>query len=522
MFAKFLRLKQCKDPASTVAQDQAYVNGPTTSAGEKRHERPVLIAGFDRETMGALGRIASLDTKRPATVGSINFGEHVNDKIRTEIALDFVDFVFAGIDAHQRGFSLVGHTKVLKGTNQLSTDIHFAILRMLLQSGRIFTPYFARVDGYSFNIWAERLNYRHGFSSPFDPQNRRVFSPRSYGSDSHESAVWKKSVGALVEIEWVAGRLKNSTDVSDLIKSLPNVKDVKQTEKGVEVLSDRFARPVRLNALIFEPSYDFDRLRRKLEDRRRMTQEEVEREYQRILQLRIERHWARYGKPILFNTRKKYITRQELAYEPITYQSTPGKIWGPAIEFDRIFGATLDHVGGTCLRLGQRLGEIGGVLGDCLQEEEPIGGGRSGDQNALADFIGAFDRFGSGCGRLHNSVLGTLQALGGSDGVSGKVGVEDELAGLVAEATTTVRLQIVEWPRSCEEVIRAATQRCQGRRLGDRQLAWFVSDSTAIKPEVHDWLRRIDPDGADEMDQTLAMIASLAERGIAHKELTRE
>lgn len=472
--------------------------------------------------MGVLGRVAASITNRPAAVGSINFKEHVSDKIRMEIVHDFIDFVFAGIDLHQRGFSLVGHTKVLKGTNELSTDIHFAVLRMLLQSGRVFTPYFAGSDGYSFIVWAERLNYRYGLSSPFDPQNRRVFSPRTYGSDSNESALWKKSVGAQVKTEWAAGRLKNANDVSDLIWSLSGVKDVKRTEKGLEVLCDRFPRPLRLNALIFDPFFDHISLRWRLEQQRRKTQEEVEDEFRRLLQLRTERHWARFGEPLLIKTRKKYNSRQEQAYEPIRYQSALGQTWGPIIEFGHRFGATLDHLGETCLRIGQRLGEIGDELGDCLQEAEPIVGGRGGDQNPLAAFIGAFDRFGSGCGRLHNSVLGTLQALGGSDGVSGKVGVEDELAGLVAEATAAVRIKSVEWPRSCEEVIRAATKRIQGHRLNGRELTWFVSESNAIKPEILNWVRLIDPAGTREMDQTLEAIANVIQTNVERSGPTRE
>ena len=511
MFASFYPFSKEQSGLGRVEASLDYVYGGKTSAGSDRLVAPKTICGMDGNVLRVLGHDLGLVGNNPATIGSINVEERLSIPLATEIASSFFDFSFAGIDPSQRAFLAIGHEKRLKLSGLVSTDIHFVILNTLLGSGSVFVPYYPKADYFGFKVWAEQLNYLHGLSSKWDPAKRRITVPRVYGYDSAEVVTYKRDIGALMSHAYREGRLQTPNDVFEILKAAPGVISVNRRGKGITVETTDLARPIQLHAAVYDPDFRLESLRQEIARQQRMTEEQCKKAYEEILSARMDRHHQRYGRSgprWAIKPKNHSIEQHKDLHELPFFYSQSGQLWRRAIELDEKYGSALHRLGITCDDLGRRIQQIGAVLGDCLEETEPVGLRCGSDQSILADLAAGSEAIRGAVDHAHRALTGPRPASNQGGGVPREL---QEFNG----AVYLLGQHFAGLPGSVAEARLALERARQNRRQSAEQDQWLQScDMVAIRQGALAWLRWIQPDDCEDLDVDLGLRSQDPERSI--------
>lgn len=490
-----------------------YVYGGKTSSGFDRLVEPKTVCGTDPGILSELGRDYGLQHPNPATIGSLNIAEQLSWSQVQGISASLFDFAFAGIDESQWAYHAVRHEKRLKLSGLISTDIHFIILNALLGSGRAFIPYFPKADYFGFKVWAEKQNYLHRLTSKWDPAKRRIVIPRVYSYDTDEVVLRKRDIGTLVGDAYRAGRLLGPDDVVDLLGATSDITSVERKGQGVTVGVKGIERPLQLHAAVFSPEFDLHDLQAEINRQQRMTKEECDEVYDRILKARIERHHERYGRsgPRWAIKPKKLSTDQTKNRNELPlFFSQSGQLWRRAIELDAKHGSALLRLGKTCDELGRRLGQVGSVLVECLEETEPIGGGRGGAESIVADVGRAIEGVRHGGEVLRRAALGAERALAEPRATAVRDGRIAETAHRFHGAIQQLGGVVAGYPRSVAEVIRAIEEFFRRRTMPPRNAAWFTNVSRLeLRPDIWEWLRFTAPAETDDLKELIEAVRDL-------------
>lgn len=504
MFPSFYPPKK-KGPAShPVASSLEYVYGEMTSSGHERIVAPEFVAGVDREVLEVIGRDVEALLAAPVTIGSLNFEEQVAPAVRQEVTESFLDYVYLGIDRPRRLDHAVAHEKSLKVSGLPSTDVHFLILNQLTDSERVFLPYVRIADSYGFYLWAESINYRFDLSSPFDPANRRIALPRIYGSDTADVIELKRSIGAVAADAFASGRLAEPGDVLELLLAYPGVISAKHSGKGVLIEHESTSKSLRLNALIFRDSFDGDMLQEKLAKLKRITREACEAEFRRVAQARAQRQWQRFG--LLKSWVAPRFNLQFENHAPPEPFSNHGRAWARALSIDAQYGLSLERLGGTCERVGRRLAEVGGLLIDCLEDEEQTGGGCGNFEEIASRVRAAVAGTGAVDARLRRAVDSSRRTLGQSRGSRDEDRGLRHLAYQFHDAVRRVGRDLAELPGSIAEVIAAVRDFFAPSDATPKPKAasWFTDISRAVlHVDVWAWLGFVNPADTDDLREEL-------------------
>lgn len=506
MFASFYNIWK-RAGRDSVKDSQDYVYGNTASTGERRLATPEHIAGVDRQTMEILGRDCAFTGKYLTTVGSLNFEEQPPTSVLIEIFRDFVDFSFAGIDRSKRCVSGVRHLKELKLTGEVSADVHFMNLPVLLGCGRIFRPYYWRGSRYGYELWAERMNYAHGFSSPFDPARRRVTTPRIYASDTPEIVEYKRDVGALVKAAWDNRELSSGRDVIDLLMAQPGVTKVAHNKYGITAMVGGIKRPVTLTAMLFAEGFNAEYVREKVDRLRRRSKEEVEREFKRVLQLRADEHFRRFGRTTVGWTYcdiNKLLIKKETNYV-LPLFTNQGRAWAAALDVDHHAAKEFRRLGAACDDLERRVRKINPESGASLTVSESIVTGGGGSE-------GLIDRFDRSAGALRKIIDRAFERFSRPKPPHTIARNPGEIGGVIAaldRAAQHIAHKRVAYPNSATEVEEALERFYLGKTITDRERNWLMPSFHGVKPAVLKALERTDPAGCRVLIETIEILSKI-------------
>ncbi|AOS44347.1 DNA relaxase MbeA [Lacunisphaera limnophila] len=492
---------------TSIKEAQNYVYGNKASTGELRLADPEHLAGVDRRTMNLLGHDCAIKGRYLTTVGSLNFEENPSRQVLVEVFNHFVDFSYAGIDRQKRCVVGVKHLKLLKYTGLESADVHFINLPVLLGCGRVFRPYYWRGSRFGYDLWAEKMNYTYGFSSPFDPVRRRVTAPRAYASDTPEMVEFKRGIGELVNAAWGRGALDCGRDVIDLLLAQPGVRQASHSKYGLTVVVADIKRPVSLTAMLFAESFNADSVREKVARLKRRTKEEVEKEFKRIVQLRADEHFRRFGQPTVRWTRNEIdnLLIKKDSNHVIPLYTNEGRAWATAVAVDRFAATEFHRLGATCDGLERRVGQINTELGESFEVAEPIVTGGGGGE-------GPIERLRRAIGGLGQSLRRAVEAVRGGERPATISRNPNETPGIIAsihQAAQHIARRRAMNPRSAAEVENALLSFHRGEPISERECWWLTFEPLGVKASVLKGLDVIDPMGCYDLRKTCHVMTLL-------------
>jgi hypothetical protein len=486
-----------ESPENRVEGWFGYAYGETSWSGAHREVPPAMVCGTRRDHLEPLGRLFGATYHSPVCTGSINVEELLPETDATAITLDFFNFVFAGIEQSDRLFHAARHQKILKATKQKSTDIHFMAMTLLARTGQIFRPYYTKADFYPFVLWAEKVNYQYGLSSPYDPQKRRLTQPRVYASDSEQLVEIKCAIGRAARIAFDAHKLRAGASVLAFLNEQPGISKARHDGRRVLVLHEELGREVSLNAMVFNPTYEEDEVRARIAKQRRLSQDEVEARFAKALEARTDRHRQRFGARTITVRGGDAIERQKTPspstnlYDQ-TITSDSARRWCRLIALDRKLGKTLGKIGEdrsrrrdaerveqersaqTLEHLRRGIEAVAVVVAGLDRAMEaarlPVAGPRKSDlaHRGIVKHVRRFDA--------------ALLRLGGCH---------------------------FGWPGSVQEVVVALGRTQRGGAFSSKEERWFENvEELRLRADVAAWLRLCDSSRADELDHWIQLVHS--------------
>lgn len=238
------------------------------SGASVMHERippPEILAG-DRNRTKQL--IDSLDTKWRYTSGVIAFAPEDNptDEQQRQIMADFEAGAFAGLDRDQYDILWVRHT------HEGSTELHFVIPRVELESGKSYNPAPPGWDK-TFDPLRDYWNYTQGWARPDDLNRARTHQP---GHVAHQQAANlragltesinpKQDITDYLTDRIVAGMIENRAGILAALEEA----DIEINRQGKDYISVRLepnAKPIRLKGAIYGENFERTELIRAIED----------------------------------------------------------------------------------------------------------------------------------------------------------------------------------------------------------------------------------------------------------------
>lgn len=277
---------------------------------EERDPAPVVLEGDPKSFVQACN---GLNFKNRYTSGVLSFSPEetalINSTpgLKDEILQDFKDFAFAGIAEDCRNILAVEHTH----TGRL--EIHYAIPRVHLETGKYWNPFEPNYDGKrgkgsdkkfreQNDSYIDNACIKFGLQNPRDLSVARDIKISKFDKESSTKKAVHKFVADLV----VSGHINCREDIEEYFKQAGGT----ITRSADDYISVKFAddqKAMRFTGGIYDKNQFGESAfgTRDLYEKEKPTAERIECEFKRIMDERTERVESR------FRETEKYVDRDE-------------------------------------------------------------------------------------------------------------------------------------------------------------------------------------------------------------------